>query len=517
MSLLTGFPIQNLLALAASTSTKRLCISPASLKVLLVNRSAPAGRNPFALRVSGSYSSVASPSTAMGDAAADSGMDAVQRRLMFEDECILVDENDNVVGHDTKYNCHLMEKIESENLLHRAFSVFLFNTKYELLLQQRSATKVTFPLVWTNTCCSHPLYRESELIPEKALGVRNAAQRKLLDELGIPAEDVPVDQFTPLGRMLYKAPSDGKWGEHELDYLLFIVRDVNVNPNPDEVADIKYVNKEELKELLRKADAGEGGIKLSPWFRLVVDNFLFKWWDHVEKGTLSEAADMKTIHNCWPVKVVEWSGFGTQVGQRLRRSRAFRVVLVVFFCLLRCDWWCKFVVRWLVWRFHLVARRFLLFRVSTVLGSPYAWRGHAFSRDLLPARYQFGQLPCGFLERVGPCFGLVVLFAGALSGLFGSPITVWCRAMLALCAAPVLPIRFIIGHDFGLQFGQCRWPRFWLRVSCVLAAGDMFGVRASMVSWFRPDLASIALMSCLLPVEVVVCAWVVGFGVSFYL
>ncbi|KAH7840763.1 hypothetical protein Vadar_021266 [Vaccinium darrowii] len=233
---------------------------------------------------------------AMGDAAVDAGMDEVQRRLMFDDECILVDENDRVVGHDTKYNCHLMEKIESENLLHRAFSVFLFNSKYELLLQQRSATKVTFPLVWTNTCCSHPLYRESELIDQDALGVRNAAQRKLLDELGIPAEDVPVDQFTPLGRMLYKAPSDGKWGEHELDYLLFIVRNVNVHPNPDEVADIKYVNREELKELLKKADAGEGGLKLSPWFRLVVDNFLFKWWDHVEKGTIQEAADMKTIH-----------------------------------------------------------------------------------------------------------------------------------------------------------------------------------------------------------------------------
>nr|QEY10175.1 isopentenyl diphosphate isomerase 2 [Scutellaria barbata] len=233
----------------------------------------------------------------MGDvAAADSAMDAVQRRLMFEDECILVDENDHVVGHESKYNCHLMEKIESLNLLHRAFSVFLFNSKYELLLQQRSATKVTFPLVWTNTCCSHPLYRDSELIDENALGVRNAAQRKLLDELGIPAEDVPVDQFVPLGRMLYKAPSDGKWGEHELDYLLFIVRDVSVHPNPDEVQDVKYVNRDELKELLRKADAGEGGLKLSPWFRLVVDNFLFKWWDHVEKGTIKEAADMKTIH-----------------------------------------------------------------------------------------------------------------------------------------------------------------------------------------------------------------------------
>ncbi|KAL5567037.1 hypothetical protein UlMin_030201 [Ulmus minor] len=231
----------------------------------------------------------------MGDAP-DAGMDAVQRRLMFEDECILVNESDDVVGHDTKYNCHLMVNIEKGNALHRAFSVFLFNSKYELLLQQRSATKVTFPLVWTNTCCSHPLYRESELIPENSLGVRNAAQRKLLDELGIPAEDVPVDEFTPLGRILYKAPSDGKWGEHELDYLLFMVRDVNVNPNPDEVADIKYVNREELKELLRKADAGEGGLKLSPWFRLVVDNFLFKWWDHVEKGTLLEVVDMKTIH-----------------------------------------------------------------------------------------------------------------------------------------------------------------------------------------------------------------------------
>ncbi|CAA6674920.1 unnamed protein product [Spirodela intermedia] len=212
----------------------------------------------------------------------DATMDAVQRRLMFEDECILVDENDNVVGHDSKYNCHLMEKIDSENLLHGP--------------SQRSETKVTFPRVWTNTCCSHPLYRDSELIEKDFLGVRNAAQRKLLDELGIQAEHVPVDQFVPVGRMLYKAPSDGKWGEHELDYLLFTVRDVEVNPNPDEVADVMYVDREKLKELLRKADSGEDDIKLSPWFRLVVDNFMFKWWDHVEKGTLGEVVDLKTIH-----------------------------------------------------------------------------------------------------------------------------------------------------------------------------------------------------------------------------
>ncbi|KAK4433042.1 Isopentenyl-diphosphate Delta-isomerase II [Sesamum alatum] len=282
---------------AAAAGSASSSSSSFRLKSLLFKPTSAAPRLFASLRVSSSQSYTASPSkSTMGDVTADSAMDAVQRRLMFEDECILVDENDQVVGHDTKYNCHLMEKIDSENLLHRAFSVFLFNSKYELLLQQRSSTKVTFPLVWTNTCCSHPLFRDSELIEENALGVRNAAQRKLLDELGIPADDIPVDQFIPLGRMLYKAPSDGKWGEHELDYLLFIIRDVRVQPNPDEVADVKYVNREQLKELLRKADAGEGGLKLSPWFRLVVDNFLFKWWDHVEQGTLREAADMKTIH-----------------------------------------------------------------------------------------------------------------------------------------------------------------------------------------------------------------------------
>ncbi|CAI9090887.1 OLC1v1025764C1 [Oldenlandia corymbosa var. corymbosa] len=289
------------ISLASSSSPSTSSASSSFLLCKSHCSSAPRLRHSLSAASSFSSSSssrlfAAATTTAMGDAVADATMDAVQRRLMFEDECILVDANDRVVGHDTKYNCHLMEKIEAENLLHRAFSVFLFNSNYELLLQQRSATKVTFPMVWTNTCCSHPLYRESELIEENSLGVRNAAQRKLLDELGIPAEDVPVDQFTPLGRMLYKAPSDGKWGEHELDYLLFIVRDVKVNPNPDEVADIKYVNREQLKELLKKADAGEEGLKLSPWFRLVVDNFLYKWWDHVEKGTLGEAVDMKTIY-----------------------------------------------------------------------------------------------------------------------------------------------------------------------------------------------------------------------------
>ncbi|GAQ88285.1 isopentenyl pyrophosphate isomerase [Klebsormidium nitens] len=228
--------------------------------------------------------------------AAPAGQDAVQWKLMNEDECILVNESDEVLGHDSKLNCHLWEKIQTGKVLHRAFSVFLFNTKNELLLQQRSATKVTFPLVWTNTCCSHPLFRESELVEADNLGVRNAAQRKLKDEVGIEAGDAPVDGFTVLGRILYKAPSNDQWGEHEVDYVLFAKRDVKVEPNPEEVAAVQYVTQDQLRELVAKADSKEGGIVLSPWFRLIVDKFLYKWWDLLEADKLSEAIDLQTIH-----------------------------------------------------------------------------------------------------------------------------------------------------------------------------------------------------------------------------
>ena len=81
-----------------------------------------------------------------------------------------------------------------------------------------------------------------------------------------------------------------------MDYLLFMQGDVALNPNPEEVAAVRYVNPEELKELVRQADAGEGGIKLSPWFRLVVDKFLYDWWGRVKVGTLEDAVDMRTIH-----------------------------------------------------------------------------------------------------------------------------------------------------------------------------------------------------------------------------
>ena len=114
-----------------------------------------------------------------------------------------------------------MENI-NKGLLHRAFSAFVFRpSDGKLLLQQRASEKITFPDMWTNTCCSHPLddFAE-EKIEAKQLGVRIAASRKLEHELGIPREQTPVDKFQYLAKIHYLAPSDGMWGEHEGKSLL---------------------------------------------------------------------------------------------------------------------------------------------------------------------------------------------------------------------------------------------------------------------------------------------------------
>lgn len=77
---------------------------------------------------------------------------------MYKDQCITVTAADQVVGHASKYEAHRFDAVQPSGILHRAFSVFLFNSRNQLLLQQRAACKVTFPNVWTNTCCSHPLH-----------------------------------------------------------------------------------------------------------------------------------------------------------------------------------------------------------------------------------------------------------------------------------------------------------------------------------------------------------------------
>jgi isopentenyl-diphosphate delta-isomerase len=185
-----------------------------------------------------------------------------------------------------------MTNIKSGNALHRAFSVFLFNDRGELLLQQRSQEKITFPEYWTNTCCSHPLFN----LPEEKDGVegaKSAAIRKLNHELGIVG--IEADDLTFLTKILYKAESDTVWGEHEVDYILFAKKSVLLdNTNANEVMNHRYVSKEEMLELIKKSQRGE--VKLTPWFALICDSFLMKWWDRLDK--LEECID-SDIHKMY--------------------------------------------------------------------------------------------------------------------------------------------------------------------------------------------------------------------------
>jgi len=104
--------------------------------------------------------------------------------------------------------------------------VFVFDPQQRLLIQKRSAEKLTFPGVWSNTCCSHPLYNESEM--DKVDGVTRAAIRKLKNEMGITT--AALGHFHTVGRFIYEFQSDGGWWEHEIDYgLLFILRTFNRN------------------------------------------------------------------------------------------------------------------------------------------------------------------------------------------------------------------------------------------------------------------------------------------------
>ncbi|VDB99663.1 unnamed protein product [Peniophora sp. CBMAI 1063] len=205
-----------------------------------------------------------------------SGYDAEQSRLM-EERCILVDEQDRAYGAADKKTCHLMDNIK-KGLLHRAFSAFVFRpSDGKLLLQQRATEKITFPDMWTNTCCSHPLDDfPEEKIEEHQLGVRVAANRKLEHELGIPRSQTPIDEFQYLTRIHYLAPSDGKWGEHEVDYILFFTGDVDVTANENEIRDWKYVDKAELQAMFEAP-----GNLFTPWFKLIARDFLFGWWDEL--------------------------------------------------------------------------------------------------------------------------------------------------------------------------------------------------------------------------------------------
>ena len=216
--------------------------------------------------------------------------DAEQATLMAE-AVICVAEDDTVIGPMSKLETH-----QGAGHYHRAFSVLLFNSKGEMLLQQRSADKVTFPNVWANACCSHPLHSQEEMETENAMGVKRAAVRKLEQELGIDPSTVSTDDMVFMTKMRYAARMNHEWIERELDHILVMCADLEINPNPNEVANIMWVNHDELEAMLIEERPPEQAI--APWFRCIAARIMQPtWWASFnDQQALAELAD-EQIHD----------------------------------------------------------------------------------------------------------------------------------------------------------------------------------------------------------------------------
>ena len=227
---------------------------------------------------------------AIDDVAALQQEDAAQASLMAE-AVIAVAEADSVIGPMSKLEAH-----QGAGHYHRAFSVLLFNTKGEMLLQQRSSDKVTFPNVWANACCSHPLHSPEELELENAMGVKRAAVRKLEQELGIDPAQVSTDDMVYMTKMRYSARMNEEWIERELDHIIVMCADVEINPNPNEVANTLWVDHDKMEAMLLEERAADQAI--APWFRCIAARIMKpSWWSAFnDKDALVDLSDER-IHD----------------------------------------------------------------------------------------------------------------------------------------------------------------------------------------------------------------------------
>lgn len=166
----------------------------------------------------------------------------------MQEQVVLVTPEDQVLG--------LMEKMQAHKsgLLHRAFSVFLFNEKGEMLIQKRAAQKYHSPLLWTNAVCSHPRAHETYM---------EGAKRRLKEELGISVELQEKFNF------IYKAEvGQGLW-EHELDHVFVGTYNGDFHLNPNEVAEVQFIDIESLKKDLQQQPA-----RYTEWFKIILNEYL---------------------------------------------------------------------------------------------------------------------------------------------------------------------------------------------------------------------------------------------------
>lgn len=181
-------------------------------------------------------------------AAARAALSAIYARVPMQDKVVLVNEQDEAVGVEDKLQAHVA------GVLHRAFSVFVFNARGDLLLQQRHPAKYHSGGLWSNTCCSHPRPGET---------VEAAAQRRLHEEMGFTC---------PLHRLfgfVYRARLDGGLYEHEYDHVFVGRFDGTPAPDAAEVAAWRWIAPEALRR-----DVHAHPEHYTYWFRLVLDRVL---------------------------------------------------------------------------------------------------------------------------------------------------------------------------------------------------------------------------------------------------
>ena len=165
--------------------------------------------------------------------------------MPMEEKVIFVDEYDNEIGKGEKMAAH------REGKLHRSFSIFIFNSKSEMLLQKRAKSKYHSGGLWTNTCCGHP--RPGEKTQE-------AAARRLKEEMGFDCDLQEILQFT------YKVKLDHGLWEHEFDHAFYGVYDGEIHPNPEEADGFKWVERTALLQ-----DVKEHPERYTEWFKIVLE------------------------------------------------------------------------------------------------------------------------------------------------------------------------------------------------------------------------------------------------------
>jgi isopentenyl-diphosphate delta-isomerase len=168
-----------------------------------------------------------------------------------EENVILVNQFDEQIGTMPKMEAH------RKAVLHRAFSVFIMNSKGETMLQQRAAEKYHSPMLWTNTCCSHQRVGETNI---------EAGKRRLQEEMGFDTE------LKELFNFIYKAPFDNGLTEHELDHVMMGHYEEDPKINTEEVASWKWMRPEAIKN-----DISQAPENYTAWFKIIFERF----YDHL--------------------------------------------------------------------------------------------------------------------------------------------------------------------------------------------------------------------------------------------